>query len=199
MYESTGDTGLDVALQFIGERGFGPDHPAMQAAMKGDFAPMEGELAKMGDKAKGAKSIIALAKDSYVRRADAAKSVAAAIAKTVHDAVGGPAQWTAIQTWVQATADPEQKAQLNAAFKTGGLVAEATAQHLAALYAKHGKTAPKAVVQPNTGAPDAGAAGALTPREFAKESAALHAKLGTKMESSPEYAALKARRRAFRG
>ena len=198
-YEKTGDAGLDVALSYIGERGFKPDHPAMQAAMKGDFTLIEAELAKLGEKAKGHAAIVNLAKDSYSRKQAAGTAAATATAKAVHEAVGGAANWAAIQAWAAANADPDEKAQLNAAFKTGGVAATAAATYLAGLFAKHGKAAPKSAVKPEAGNTPPNGGNALSPREFSAESQALYAKLGARMEASREYADLRARRQAYRG
>lgn len=198
VYEKTGDAGLDVALRYVGERGFGPDHPAIQAATKGDFSALETALAGLGDKAKGFKEYVDLAKDSYGRRQAAAKTQGEAAAKVIYDAVGGKEQWSAIHAWVGENADADEKAQINAAFKAGGVAAAATAQHLAQLFAKHGKTAPKAAVKADAAATTAPAAGPLNPREYGRAVAALNAKLGSKMEASPEYAQLRARLAASR-
>lgn len=198
VYEKTGDAALDVALRFVGERGFGPDHPAMMAAMKGDFAPLEKALGELGEKAKGSKEYVDLAKDSYGRRQAAKQAEGEAVAKAVYDTVGGKEQWAAIQAWAAQHADANEKAQLNAAFKAGGVAATAAAKYLADLFKTHGKTAPKAAVKPDASAA-APTQGALSSREYAAEVRTLHAKLGSRMDSSPEYAQLKARRAAYRG
>jgi hypothetical protein len=198
VYEKTGDAGLDVALAYVGERGFGPDHPAIQAAMKGEFGELEKALGALGDKAKGHKEFVALAKESYGRRQAAEKAQSEAVAKSVYDTVGGKEQWAAIQAWASQHADDAEKAQLNAAFKAGGVAATAAAKYLADLFAKHGKTAPKAAVKPDaSGAPAANTA--LSPRDYAKAVRELHAKLGSRMDTSPEYAQLQSRRAAYRG
>lgn len=199
VYEKTGDAGLDVALQYVGARGFGPDHPAIVAATKGDFAVLEAELTKLGDKAPGAKAYIDLAKESYGRRKASNEAAAAKTTKAVHDAVGGAEKWAAIQAWAQANADPDEKKQLNAAFAAGGLVATATATQLAQMHAKATATKPQGVVKADAPAHDPSANSALDGKAFGRESAALYAKLGNKMEGSKEYAALVARRRAYRG
>lgn len=197
VYEKTGDSGLDVALKFVGERGFGPDHPAMKAAMTGDFSELEKALGALGDKAKGFEDYVGLAKDSFGRRQAATKAKADAVAKDVYDAAGGKEQWAAIQAWATQHADPDEKASLNAALKAGGLAAKATVRYLADLYKVHGKKAPAAVVKPDA-ASSAGGEPPLSAREYGAKVAELRAKLGTKMEASPEYAQLKARRQAAR-
>lgn len=199
VYEKTGDAALDVALRFVGQRGFGPEHPAMQAAMKGDFAALESELGKLGDKASGYQEYIGLAKESFGRKQAATEASAKATAKIVHDAVGGAENWNVIQAWAAANADADEKAQLNAAFKVGGVAAASAAAYLAGLYAKYGKAAPKSAVKPDASSSGGNDSTALSPREYAAAVRDLSAKLGTKMETSPEYRALVARRKAYRG
>lgn len=198
VYEKTGDAGLDVALAYVGQRGFGPEHPAMQAAMKGDFAALEQALKGLGDKAKDAALYINLAKESHARQQASVKAQGEAAAKIVYEAVGGKEQWAAIQAWAAEHADADEKKQLNAAFKAGGVAAASAAQYLAGLYAKHGKTSPKAAVKADAVAATPLAVGALSPREYGLEVQKLAAKLGARMEESREYADLKARRAAYR-
>jgi hypothetical protein len=200
VYEKTGDPGLDLALKFVGERGFKPDHPAMQAATQGDFTALDAELKKLGDKASGYEDYLTLAKSAYETRQTKVKEAEAKTAKAVYEAVGGPKQWAAIQAWAQANADPEEKAQLNAAFKAGGLVATAAAKELAAMYQRYGKTQPKSAVKPDAASAQAPGEGSLSPREFAREVIALKGKLGNRpVEESAEYAALVRRRQSYRG
>jgi hypothetical protein len=198
VYEKTGDAGLDVALQYVGERGFGPDHPAIVAATKGDFAILEAELAKLGDKAPGSKAFVELAKQSYERKQESVKSAESATAKVVHDAVGGPENWAAIKEWATANADPDEKRQLNAAFAAGGFAAQAAAEKLAQLYQRQGGK-PKSVVKANATPVSNSGGGPLDPKAYGREVAALHAKLGNKMEGSQEYQSLVSRFRAYRG
>lgn len=198
VYEPTGDAGLDLALEYVGQRGLGPDTEAMKAAMAGDFKPLAAALAALGDKGKDAAKYLKLAEESYGRQSAAAKDKTAAAEKVVHDTVGGVENWKQIKTWIQTEADPSEKAQINAAFKAGGLAAAAVARQLAEAYAKvkpaeRGKSALK---------PEAASvsesAGPLSATEFAAESRKLNSKLGNRMEASPEYAALMARRESAR-
>jgi len=197
VYEKTGDAGLDVALKYVGKQGFGPDHPAMQAATKGDFSKLEEALKARGDKATDYAEYIALAKEAYGRKSAAAKAQSEAAEKVVHDAAGGKDRWAAIKAWAGQHADPDEKAQLNAALKAGGVAAAAAVKYLSDLYAVHGKVQPKTAVKADaTGA--SGNDAPLSAREYAKQLNALHLRLGTKTTSSPEYAALNARRAAAR-
>jgi hypothetical protein len=194
-YEKTGDPGLDMALAFVGERGFGDDHPAMQAAIKGDFTLLEAALGALGDKAKGYENFLALAKQSFESSKSKADAAAQANAKLVHDAVGGEEQWNAIKEWASANAEPAEKEAVNLALKQGGLLAKITAQWLANTYSRAAGT----VVKPKT-AVDSGAAGKpdsagpLSAKDFATQSQTLRNKLGPDFEKTQEFKILAQRR-----
>lgn len=197
-YDPTGDAGLDLALEFVGNLGYGPDHPAIVAAQTGDFTALEADLKAKGDAAKGYERILQVAKTSYEHAAAKGKAEADATVKRVHEVVGGEANWKAIQAFATANADPAEAKQINAMFKAGGIQAEAAAQYLANAWRANGKAVPPAaVVNPNA-APAAATLAPLSPREFAAESAKLYATLGGSFESSHEYKSLVARRRAFK-
>lgn len=199
VYDPTGDPGLDLALEFIGGLGFGPEREDMKLAMTGDFTKLEESLKSLGDKAKGFEKRLDLAKASFSAQAAKAKATEAETTKTVLEAVGGQDRWNSIQSWAAANADPAEKSAINAMLKAGGLQARAAAMLLSDLYKANGtdvKPKPAAQEGASSATPSSGA---LTAREFATESAKLHGKLGSRMESSPEYAALVARRRAARG
>lgn len=198
VYNPTGDAGLDVALRYVGARGFGPDHPAIVAATKGNFGVLEKELAALGDKADGYGSYVALAKDSYGRRQAAVKAENEAVAAVVYKAAGGAEQWALVQKWAQENADPAEKKSLNAGLKAGGVTAAAVAERLTTLY-KRAQGKPKSVVKPDTATTATVESGALDPKQFGKASAQLYAKLGNRMQASAEYQQLVARRRAYRG
>lgn len=196
-YEPTGDPGLDVALAFVGQRGFGPDNPAIQAAQKGDFAPLETELKKLGDKAKGYGPYLAAAKDSYERTQAREKEVQAEVLKVF----GGAAQWNDVRAWVIANADESEKKQINAAFAGGKLQAMAMARQLAQAYRDSGEsTKAPPTGRKSAGTPDVEAGtGALSPEEYRKELSALTRRYGGRIDNRPEFKALRARRQAYQG
>lgn len=195
-YDSTGDPGLDLALDFVGQRGFGPDHPAMVAAVAGDFGPLKEALAK-DPAAKGFERYVALAEASHQRESEKVTAKQAADREAIHKVVGGEEAWTAIQAWAtEQTADsPEQRAEVNAALAAGGMQAKAMAAYLANLHAKAAGT----VIEPSrVQAPGAAPASAdttpVTAQQFADKSRELRARLGYDFESSAEFRALVARR-----
>jgi hypothetical protein len=194
-YNPTGDVGMDMALGFVGNLGYSPDHPAMKSAMDGDFGPIKAALKALGAKATGWENHVALAEkaDKDHRTTESAR-----IAKdtaNVHEAVGGEERWKAISTWAGKEATPEEKADVNNALKQGGITARLMAQWLAEKYNKAGGTTkvPAEVVKDGAkGAP--AATGALSASAYAMEVQALRGKMGYKMDGSPQYAALQARR-----
>ena len=202
-YEPSGNPALDVALEFIGGLGFGPDSAAMKAAEQGDFAVLEAQLAMLGDKAKGYERFVAIGKQAYAAgKAEAEARRAADVAK-IHEAAGGKEEWLKIQAWAGQSATAEEKAEVNAALAQGGMVARATVAYLkerfAAATAAADAVPPSArVARPGT-ASGQPASSVLSPREYADEVEKLARRLGDNLTSSPEYASLRARRAAYRG
>lgn len=199
-YNPTGDTGLDLALQFVGALGFGPSHPAIDAATKGDFSKLETVLKGMGDKAEGYERYLGVAKDSYDRAQGKVKETQKASETAVLSAVGGASNWNQIQKWAAANAEPDEARQINAALNAGPLAAAAIAAQLAQAYKASGQS----TIKPNTGLAEGASGGtgggnALSPTEYKAELAKLQAKIGYKVGSSAEYAELQARRKSYKG
>lgn len=197
VYEPTGDPALDLALDFIGARGFGPDHPAVKAAEAGDFGPLKRALAGMGDKAKGYERFLALGEKAYADTKTKNDAAAAELRGKIHTAVGGEEVWNAARAWASTAASPEERAAINQAFQIGGPVAIAMAKELTSLF----KANPNATKQP-AAATSANAAGKpqsqppLTGKAYAAEAAQLRAQLGYNFDTSPQYKALQDRRAA---
>jgi hypothetical protein len=193
-YEPTGDVGLDVALDFVGKLGLGPDHPAMAATATGDFSLIKAHLATMGDKATGWEQMVALAEAANTRATTAATATATAVSAAVHSVAGGEAEWNTIAAWAAINADPAEKQAINAMFDAGPVQARAAATMLLSAY----NAAPGTVVKPaaaTTGtASAAGTAttnGPLTTRQYSDAVRDLSNRIGSSnLPTSPEYAAL---------
>lgn len=200
-YPATGDVGLDLALQFFGERGLVPDHPAMVDAVEGKFDKLEAYLAAMGDTAKGYDNYLTLAKQAHQRNVATVQERQTQITAAVTEVAGDEATWTTIKDWAGKNATPDEKEAINAMLSAGPVQARAAALMLSSLY----RDAAGTVVSPaNPAAPTAGNSnptntGALSPAEYGEAVRELRARLGTRFDSSPEYQALQARRMAFRG
>lgn len=200
VYNATGDTGLDLALQFIGDLGFGPKHPAVQAATTGDLTKLETILKGMGDRAKGYDRYMAVAKASFTQAAGKQAEANKASEAAVISAVGSEAVWTDVVQWAQKNADPSELPQINAALNGGALQAKAMATTLFNAYQASG--AAKAKPSLKEGAGSGGVptgSDALSPQQFRRAVADLTHKIGAaKVDGSPEYQALARRRQAYR-
>lgn len=199
-YAPTGDAGLDLALQFVGELGFGPERADMKAAMAGDFSLLEKSLKELGPVAKGFERSIAVARDSYKRIIDGRKSKEDAVMEAITSAAGGVEQWNAVHEWVAAEASPEQKADITAAFKAGAFSAGAMARQLAEMYKASGKStvAPKSAVKATASAVPDTTGGALSPQQYKEEVRRLETKYGYRLQDTDEYRNAVARRRLYR-
>lgn len=198
-YNPTGDTVLDLALKFVGDRGFGPERDDMKAAMQGDFSKLEASLKALGDKAKGYERYLSAAKESYSRTQKERETREANITATIEQSVGGKEAWKAIHAWVSTEADDVQKKEITAAFAAGPYAAAAMARTLADLFRQSGKSTlpPKGAVVANAASTTAEAGSALSPQQFKDEVRKLEAKYGYKLQSTDEYKDVVARRRAY--
>ena len=201
VYEPTGEVGLDLALQFVGQRGFGPDHPGIVAAQKGDFKPLEDALKAMGDRAKGYQSYLKVAQESYGRNVQARQAAETKLQEAVVAAAGGVKEWNAIQAWAKENAEPHEKQEINAALKAGPNVAADMVRRLAEGYRQSGV----ATTKPPSGLKEAASAqpvtsGALSPEEYRQELRKLTSKVGAnRVGNTPEFQALTQRRLAYKG
>lgn len=199
-YEPTGDVGLDMALDFIGKAGLDSDHPAVKAAIEGDFTILKATLAAKG--VAGWEQFVALGEAAYERASATAKAKSEAIRESVYKEAGGKDEWAAIQKWASDNATPEEKAEVNALLNQGGLAAKAAVRHLSEAYGR----ANNVTINPRDGTANASKGGAqdtvngpLSPRAYADAVQSLNAKLGGRLEGSKEYQSLQARRSAYRG
>lgn len=197
-YEPTGDAGLDYALDFIGKQGYGDSHPAVIAATNGDFSLLEAELATKN--VPGAQQIIALAKQAHERHVQADSKREAELSSFAAQAAGGAENWATVRAWAATEATPEEKAQVNAALRQGGIIAQGVISQLVSLYTQR-HTLPKEAqeaARPNA-SPQSGSSGEpMTAQRYAREVEALRQKLGNRTETSAEYAALQGQRLAAR-
>ena len=194
VYAETGNVALDVALGFFGNLGLASSDPAISAAAKGNFAILEAKLAALGDKAQGWQQMVALAKGAYTDSVAKYTESVAATDKAILSVVQSAENWNAIKAWAAKNSDPAEKAAINKMIDGGPVQARAAATLLLQAY----KAASGTVITPANPARDASGqpadvTGPLTQREYATAVNALHRKLGTRMESSPEYRALKQR------
>lgn len=199
-YEPTGDIGMDMALEFVGNAGFAQDHPAMQAAANGDFSILEALLAQKG--VAGYEKFVALGKAAYTRSVEASTKATAAIQELAHKAAGGEQEWNAVRTWAGANASDAEKTEINALLNKGGLAAKGAVTYLVDAYnrANNVEVTPKdPTAQAGRGGVPGGENKPLDAMEYSRAVQALNNKLNGRLEGSPEYAKLQARRLAYRG
>ncbi len=200
-YEATGDVGLDMALNFVGKAGIHMEHPAMQAAISGDFSLLKAELAAKG--ATGWEQFIALGEAAFSRTKEQEAAKTAALQNLIVNTAGGKEEWAAVQQWASSNATPEEKQQINALLNQGGLAAKGAVKYLVDAYGR----ANNVTVNPRDVAGNAGRAGGvpnadtgpLDPKAYSRAVGQLNIKLNGRLEGSPEYEALQRRRMAYRG
>mgnify|MGYP001105367337 CR=1 FL=1 len=197
VYEPTGDAGLDYALKFVGDLGYGDTHPAIIAAQQGNFALIKAELATKG--VPGSEAVVSLAVQAYKAYAEKEAEKAKALQSFAYQAAGGEDNWSVVQAWAAANATDEEKAQVNAAIQQGGFAAEAVIRQLVALYQQQHTLAksPAQVAQPGTGVP-APSQGPMTAKAYSEAVENLYRQYGDRVTDTPEYRNLQAQRLAAR-
>lgn len=198
-YEKTGDSGLDYALGFVGRLGFGPDHPAVAAATKGDFGILKAELAAIGDKAPGHAEVVAIAEAAFARTTEKRTEATKAISSYAVKAAESPERWATVQKWASVNADATEKAEINAALSAGGVQAKAAVDYLIKCYSKsqEGVKSPKAATKPDASPSPTQTSGPLTASEYSAEVQKLMRASGMRdIGGKPEYLALQSRRLA---
>ena len=199
-YESTGDTGLDMALEFVGKAGLRGDHPAMLAAAEGDFSILRATLAARN--LQGWEQFVKLGEDAYARTKEKESKASAALSSMVHAEAGGKDQWQAVQAWASQNATPEEKAQVNGLLNQGGVAAKGAVKYLLDAYNR----ANNVVVEPKDAAANASRGGnaggadtgPLSAKDYAVAVQQLNVKLNGRLEGSKEYEALQRRRQMAR-
>lgn len=195
-YDPTGNASLDYALDFVGQLGYGPAHPAILAAQAGNFHLIAAELAREG--VRGADAVIALAKAAYEQEKGKVETQKQEIAKFAYEQAGGQQNWQQVQAWASANATPAEKQQINALLASGGFAAQSAISFLVQQYSKSNtlNKAPAAVAKANAGASrgqDVG--GALSAAEYGRLVQELvYANGGRDVSNTREYQDLQARR-----
>lgn len=203
-YTPTGDKGLDMALAYFGKHGYGPDHPAMAAAIDGDFSLLAAEAAEKG--LKGSDAYIALGEKAYEKFKSEWDQRRAADKKAIHDVVGGEENWNTVSAWAKENAEPAELESINKMLSQGGFEARIAASYMANAYNSATGGIPETdgagpSVTNNKGAA-AATTTALSPQEYgaavAKARGEHNARQGA-FEDSKVYADLRARRQRWRG
>lgn len=201
-YEATGDPKLDIALKFFGQHGLGPEHPAIAAAVGGDFSLLKAELAGKG--AQGWEQYLGLAQESYDNnekdKTAKQQAVSDAVSSTLEKAGVDLDHWDKVIEWTRANADESEIAEINQLLSTP-LGAKMVTSYLLNLHFEASDTERKPLSKALTGEGEsnlqstpANTSQKLTPAQFAVESEKLYRQLGEGYMQSPQYRALRARR-----
>lgn len=193
-----GDNGLNIAADyFVNTLGLDLEGRELTEAAKGNFHLLEAKLEVLGEKAKGSGPMLKLARESIERVQTQAKEKHSAIVTAVHAAVGGEANWKAVQQHARTSLSTTEMAEAQNALNAGGLLATAMAQ----LLLSRARSNPAVSV---TGAPitegtpvgvNLAGVAPLSPGEYKAEYKKLLAKYGIQgAAKSEELKALNARR-----
>ena len=200
-YDPTGNAGLDYALKYIGQRGYGANHPAVVAARDGNFSLLKAELAGLGPRAQGYAEVVALAEQAFASTSKQAAEKEAALNSYCIEAAGSQDNWNAVRQWASANADPGEKEEINGALAKGGLLAQAAISMLLSMYSKQNTLAqePASAVRRDAAGAAQTTNTALTAAQYAKAVQELsRSSSGREVSDTPEYAALQQRRLAGR-
>lgn len=199
-YAPSGDDKLDLVLGFLGRNGMSDKHPAVQAAMNGDFDILRAALAEKG--IQGWEAHLALAQQFYDAHTTAENEKKAATGEICVAAAGSREEWDAVLEWASTNAEPAEKQAANDALAAGGIMAEAMAHFLVSGYRNSaGVTSPpqRSAVRSDASANSSQPFTPLDQRSYGREVHALRERLGPSFESSAEYRQLQQRRAAWRG
>lgn len=192
-----GDNGLNIAADyFVNTLGLDINGRELTEAAKGNFALLEAKIEVLGDKAKGAGPILKLAQYSVNRIAENAKAQQAQTVTQVHAAVGGEANWKAVQQYARTNLPANQLKEASDALSSGGLAAVAMARHLLSLATTNPNvsTQGQAATDPNAVAESLQGVAPLTREQYRAEYKKLNQKYGINgVGKSAELAALNAR------
>jgi hypothetical protein len=186
-YEETGNQKVDYALGIIGHAGLGMDHPAVAAALSGDFSLLAHQLEAKG--VPGAAGLVAMLEGEYkADQAEVAKEVEA-IKTSVVAIAGSPEQWGEVAAFITANGSPEELTELRAMLKNP-LQAKIAASYMVNLYDSAGGTrepATKVGAEAASVRAPAGVKPITSRAEFSAAVDALYRKYGNDFEQSAEY------------
>lgn len=186
-YAPTGDAALDIALEYIGQQGLGPDSEEVKLATSGDFTKLRAKLGPGGEK------FVKLAEQAHAAKVSADKAKDAEILSTVHAAAGGEQTWNAVLAWAGKEATPEQRTEINRVINLGGLAAASLASQLTQEYHRKAPKVGKSAVPSDAPSSKGEPQGTMTRADYMKALTSLRGKVGANFEASPQYRELNAR------
>lgn len=202
-YQPTGNKNLDASLDFLGKKGFGPDHPAMQEAMNGNFALLRAQIAEKG--IAGGEAYVMIAEKVHEEMVKAQEEKRTADRAALYAIAGGEEQWKQVAEWGKTNASAEQTNALKEMLVMGGEHMKIAAGWLANAYTKATGGVPETDGAGPNVADTRGAAvvtqDALSPQEYgrATEEARRTHKGREPFEASDAYRKLVERRGRYKG
>ncbi len=193
VYEPTGNASLDFALKYLGKQGIGPEHPAIQAAQRGEFSALD----TLAQERKFDAEVLALGKQGYEALQGANKARQEAFLGTLNGVAkaAGLEDWAAVKTFVAKEATAEELAEINGVLGRGGVAAKLLAESLAARARAVPATKDgRPVAKP--GAVPATQGTAMTATEYSKQVAKLRATHGYNYSNTKEFVSLQSQRLA---
>lgn len=195
-FEKTGETGLDVALDFAFKHGYSSTHPSILAASNGDWSLIEAELATKN--IPGYKEMVELAKKGFANLVEKQEKVQKEIEAAVMSVVGNDnAMYQSILDFASKNADPAEREQLNAMFDAGPLQAKAAMMILREAYETAVGTTvkPQSAVKGQIPSSVNTQSGGLSRSEYVTAVKELANRIGShNLNNSPEYKELNRRR-----
>jgi hypothetical protein len=187
-YAETGNQKVDYALGIIGKAGLGMEHPAVTAAMSGDFSLLAHQLEAKG--VAGAAGLVAMLEGEYKADLEAEAKEVEGIKANVLAIAGTPEHWGEVSNFIKENGTEDELNELRSMLKNP-LQAKIAASYMVQLYDNAG-----GAKEPQTRV-DAGAATALPVRggqkpitsraEFSQRYDELYRKYGADFESTDEY------------
>lgn len=196
-YDPSGDASLDIALGFIGKLGYSNAHPAVQAAMAGDWSVIKAELAVKG--VQGGAEMLEIAQQGSKRLIEAAATRDKETREYAEKLCQGAENFKAVTTWAKANLPQADKDWFNASVSQGGIAAQAAIDKLTQSYLSANKfdKTPANPVSGNAASatPGFGDSGPITRAQYTEGLAALRQAAGGRdIMGSDQLKALEARR-----
>ena len=187
-YAETGNQKVDYALGIIGKAGLGMEHPAVTAAMSGDFSLLAHQLEAKG--VAGAAGLVAMLEGEYKADLEAEAKEVEGIKANVLAIAGTPEHWGEVSNFIKEKGTEEELNELRSMLKNP-LQAKIAASYMVNLYDNAGGTkAPTSRVEAGaaTALPVQSGVKPVTSRaEFSARVDELYRKYGNDFEQSAEY------------
>jgi hypothetical protein len=189
-YAETGNQKVDYALGIIGKAGLSMEHPAVAAAMGGDFSLLAHQLESKG--VAGAAGLVAMLEGEYKADLEAEAKTVEGIKSSVLAIAGTAEHWGEVSNFIKANGSEEELTELRNMLQNP-IQAKIAAAYMVNLYDSQGgvKEPTASVAGAAQALPVASGVKPVTSRaEFSARVDELYRKYGGDFEQSAEYLAL---------